>query len=92
MSRLDRDETHLDVLVNTLGIDQPTASRMLWAAETLTEPAHEPGPRAPLQVQLVWARERARQIVWQGLGPVLKWLGLHTDPMEAYRRAKGESG
>lgn len=88
LTHLPADEQRLDTLVNTLGIDQLTASRMIWAPELLVGPGAEPDPRAPLQVQLVWARERARQIVWTGLAPVLKWLGVQSDPMELYRRAK----
>lgn len=57
--------TGVDELVNLInaGTDQHTASLMLWAPE-----------RLPLPLQLELARQRASEIVREGLADVLAWL------------------
>lgn len=57
--------TGVDELVDLInaGVDQHTASLMLWAPE-----------RLPLEQLLMWSREQAVAIVRAGLADVLAWL------------------
>lgn len=61
----DHGVTGVDDLVDLINadVDQRTASLMLWAPEQL-----------PLAQQLVLARQRATEIVREGLADVLAWL------------------
>lgn len=86
---LSGDDATLDRLVNVEGIDQLTASQMLWAPE-LHEPAVPPFD-APRAEHLRWARWRAHEIVRQRMAAVIRWLGLETDYMALYRAGKGDA-
>ena len=65
------DDARLDYLINDQGLNQFTASQILWAPHLVDTSVDEPVHR---RLVIEQARAEGRRIVREGLADVLTWL------------------
>lgn len=68
---LSGDDARLDRLINDEGLNQLTASQILWAPHLVDTTVDEPVHR---RLVIEQARAEGRRIVRDGLADVLDWL------------------